>query len=160
MILSGELQQQLIRLCLIADQKYQFFVFASYFIPSWWTDLCQGIHFWMSFRFLKAYEQVSSLKTFFVFFLWFFWYQIEGAWNEDGKGENIWDVWTKVPGNVVDGSTGEVACDSYHQYMTDIELLKQLGVKSYRFSISWARILPQGCSNRILMHAVNFILSF
>ena len=70
--------------------------------------------------------------------------KIEGAWNEDGKGENIWDVWTRVPGNVVDGSNGEVACDSYHKYPADVQLLKQLGVKSYRFSISWARLLPLG----------------
>ena len=73
-------------------------------------------------------------------------FKIEGAWNEDGKGENIWDVWTRVPGNVVDGSNGEVACDSYHQYPADVELLKQLGVKSYRFSLSWARLLPLGTS--------------
>jgi len=71
-------------------------------------------------------------------------YQIEGAWNEDGKGENIWDVWTREPGNVVDGTNGEVACDSYHQYPADVKLLKQLGVKSYRFSLSWARLLPLG----------------
>ena len=71
-------------------------------------------------------------------------YQVEGGWDAEGKGENIWDVFTKVPGNIKDGSTGEVACDSFNKYEEDVELLRQMGVTSYRFSISWARVLPNG----------------
>ena len=88
-------------------------------------------------------------------------FKIEGAWNEDGKGENIWDVWTREPGNVVDGTNGEEACDSYHQYPADVELLKQLGVKSYRFSLSWARLLPLGTflhSKFFIMDEVNLVV--
>ena len=71
-------------------------------------------------------------------------YQIEGAYNEDGKGETIWDVYVKEPGKVLEGHTGQVACDHYHKYQEDVALMKQLGVKAYRFSINWARILPNG----------------
>ena len=71
-------------------------------------------------------------------------YQIEGGWDEGGKGPSIWDVWTLVDGNVADGSTGQVACDSYHKYREDVQLLKDMGLNSYRFSISWSRILPEG----------------
>merc|ERR1712121_31916 len=75
-------------------------------------------------------------------------YQIEGAWNEDGKGPSIWDVFTKVPGNIVDGSSGDVACDSYHNYKEDVRLMKEMGLTSYRFSIGWTRILPAGTGER------------
>ncbi|MBQ8429890.1 MAG: family 1 glycosylhydrolase [Clostridia bacterium] len=67
-------------------------------------------------------------------------HQIEGAWDEDGKTPNIWDALVK--GHVAYGDDGKVACDHYHRYKEDVALMKKLGLKSYRFSISWARIFP------------------
>ena len=71
-------------------------------------------------------------------------YQIEGAWNEDGKGLSIWDTFCRAPGAILDGNTGEVACDHYHRYRTDVDLMADLGLDAYRFSISWPRVLPDG----------------
>ena len=71
-------------------------------------------------------------------------YQVEGAWNEDGRGESIWDRFAHQPGNIKNGDTGDIACNSYHRYQDDIALLKQLNLKSYRFSIAWPRIQPLG----------------
>jgi len=71
-------------------------------------------------------------------------YQIEGAYKEDGRGESIWDRFSHTPGNTANGDTGDVACDHYHKFEEDIEIMKEIGVDSYRFSISWPRILPNG----------------
>jgi beta-glucosidase len=71
-------------------------------------------------------------------------YQIEGAWNEEGKGESIWDRFSHTPGNVKNGDTGDIACDHYHRWPEDIGLMKELGLTAYRFSIAWPRIFPQG----------------
>lgn len=71
-------------------------------------------------------------------------YQIEGAYKEDGRGESIWDRFSHIPGNVFKGHTGDVACDHYNRVEEDVKLLKEIGVKSYRFSISWPRIFPEG----------------
>ncbi|MFD1137420.1 GH1 family beta-glucosidase [Paenibacillus urinalis] len=71
-------------------------------------------------------------------------YQIEGAAAEDGRGPSIWDTFAKTPGKVFNGDNGDIACDSYHRYEEDIALMKQLGIQSYRFSVSWSRILPDG----------------
>ena len=71
-------------------------------------------------------------------------YQIEGAWNEDGEGLSIWDVFSHEPNKICEGHTGDVACDHYHRYKQDVKLMKQLGIKAYRFSISWPRLIPNG----------------
>lgn len=77
-------------------------------------------------------------------------YQIEGGWNEDGRGESFWDYLSHrgpllKPGGLIPGNaTGDVAVDSYQKYKEDVRILKNLGVNYYRFSISWSRILPNG----------------
>src|SRR5271154_1605790 len=71
-------------------------------------------------------------------------YQVEGAWNEDGKGESIWDRFAHTTGKIKGAATADVACDHYHRFPEDIAILKRLHQKSYRFSISWARIQPTG----------------
>ncbi len=71
-------------------------------------------------------------------------YQIEGSWDVDGKGPSIWDTFTHTPGKVLDGSTGDIACDHYVRYADDVALMADLGVNSYRFSVSWPRVVPTG----------------
>lgn len=71
-------------------------------------------------------------------------YQIEGAWDIEGKGESIWDRFVHEAGHIKNGDTGDVACDHYHLWQSDIRLMKEIGLKAYRFSISWPRVLPTG----------------
>ena len=79
----------------------------------------------------------------------FFWgtgtssYQIEGTWNEDGKGPSIWDTYAHTPGKIKNGDTGDIANDHYHRYKEDVVLIKSFGANAYRFSIAWPRIFPQ-----------------
>jgi len=74
-------------------------------------------------------------------------YQIEGAWNEDGKEESIWDRFSHTSGNIKNDDSGDIACDHYHRYKEDVALMKELGLRAYRFSISWPRVLPKGRGN-------------
>jgi beta-glucosidase len=71
-------------------------------------------------------------------------YQIEGAVNEDGRGPSIWDRHAHIPGNIADGSNADLATDSYHRYKQDVQLMKALGARAYRFSIAWPRVFPEG----------------
>lgn len=71
-------------------------------------------------------------------------YQIEGATDEDGRGESIWDRFSHTPGKTLNGDTGDVACDHYHRWQDDIQLMRELGLQAYRFSVAWPRILPEG----------------
>ncbi len=71
-------------------------------------------------------------------------YQVEGAWNEDGKGVSNWDVFSKIPGKTFEGTNGDIAVDHYHRYKEDIRLMAEMGLESYRFSVAWTRIIPDG----------------
>ena len=71
-------------------------------------------------------------------------YQNEGAANQDGKGKSIWDTYSHTPGKISDGSNGDIAVDHYNRYKEDVQLMKDLGAKAYRFSIAWSRIFPTG----------------
>jgi beta-glucosidase len=95
----------------------------------------------------QSRENQRSVRSFPGGFLWgtaTASYQIEGAWNEDGKGESIWDRFAHTPGKIKNNDTGDVALDHYHRYREDVQLIKALGGKTYRFSISWPRIFPEG----------------
>ena len=71
-------------------------------------------------------------------------YQVEGAYNEDGRGLSVWDVFTHEDGRVFGNHTGDIACDHYHKFREDVKLMGEIGIKAYRFSISWSRIIPNG----------------
>ncbi|XP_015164558.1 beta-glucosidase 18-like isoform X2 [Solanum tuberosum] len=81
-------------------------------------------------------------------------YQFEGAFLSDGKGLNNWDVFTHEAGHIKDGSNGDVAVDHYNRYLEDVKLMEDMGVNSYRFSISWARILPKGTFGDVNMAGI------
>ncbi|RZC93441.1 hypothetical protein C5167_026051 [Papaver somniferum] len=76
-------------------------------------------------------------------------YQVEGAVNEGGRGESIWDVFARKEGKIVDGSNGDIAADQYHRYKEDVELMSKLGFDAYRFSVSWPRIFPDGLGTKV-----------
>lgn len=71
-------------------------------------------------------------------------YQIEGAANEDGRGPSVWDMFCRKPGAVFKGYTGDVTCDHYHRYQEDVGIMKKIGLRAYRMSISWSRVIPEG----------------
>lgn len=71
-------------------------------------------------------------------------YQVEGAWNEDGKGQSIWDTYVRLPGKTFKGTNGDVAVDHYHRFQEDVALMAEAGLKAYRFSVAWSRIYPEG----------------
>src|SRR3954454_3334279 len=91
--------------------------------------------------------QGTAARTFPAGFLWgtaTASYQVEGAVAEDGRAPSVWDTFSHTPGKVVNNSTGDIADDHYHRYKEDVQLMKSLGVKTYRFSIAWPRVFPQG----------------
>ena len=82
-------------------------------------------------------------------------YQIEGSPLADGAGPSIWQRFTRTPGMMANGDTGDIACDHYRRWKEDVALMKQLGLKAYRFSIAWARVLPEG-RGRINIRGLDF----
>ncbi|KAK7303280.1 hypothetical protein RJT34_14183 [Clitoria ternatea] len=99
----------------------------------------------------------SPLPTNFLFGTSSSSYQFEGAYLSDGKGLNNWDVFThKKPGSIADGSNGDVAVDQYHRYLEDIDLMEAIKVNSYRFSISWARVLPRGRFGKVNAAGISY----
>lgn len=88
-------------------------------------------------------------------------FQIEGSTSTDNRGPSIWDAFSRTPGKTLDGGNGDVATDSYKRWKEDIALLKEYGVKAYRFSISWSRIIPEGGrGDEVNMEGVRFYNGF
>ncbi|XP_076107988.1 lactase/phlorizin hydrolase-like isoform X2 [Mytilus galloprovincialis] len=83
-------------------------------------------------------------------------YQIEGGWNEGGRGPSVWDDFVHLGNTIAGNVTGDVACNSYHKYRDDIKILKEMGVSAYRFSISWSRILPTGLKSSMNQEGINY----
>lgn len=98
-------------------------------------------------RAIKAAPGPERILTFPPDFLWgaaTAAYQIEGAVHEAGRGQSIWDIFSHTPGKVRNGDTGDIAGDHYHRYQADVGLMAELGLRSYRFSIAWPRVQPDG----------------
>jgi beta-glucosidase len=96
---------------------------------------------------VKDHSTMSSSRTFPTDFLWgsaTAAYQIEGAVAEGGRGPSIWDTFSHTPGRTLNGDTGDVADDHYHRWLSDVAQMKALGLRAYRFSISWPRVQPGG----------------
>ncbi|MBB6498381.1 GH1 family beta-glucosidase [Pedobacter cryoconitis] len=101
----------------------------------------------ISFKNPQEHERKSSERMFPEGFLWgtaTAAYQVEGAVNEDNRGATIWDTFSHIPGKIKNNDNGDVACDMYHRYKSDVQLMKELNIKSFRFSIAWSRIFPNG----------------
>ena len=95
----------------------------------------------------KAGPQINAARQFPKGFLWgtaTASYQIEGAVKEDGRGQSIWDTFAHTPGKIKNNHNADVATDHFHRYKEDVQLMKTLGAKAYRFSIAWPRVFPQG----------------
>jgi 6-phospho-beta-glucosidase len=90
------------------------------------------------------HRQMSSFPTDFLWGAASAAYQVEGAWNADGKGLSVWDVFTRIPGKTFKGSNGDVAVDHYRRFADDIALMAEMGLRAYRFSVSWPRVYPRG----------------
>ena len=84
-------------------------------------------------------------------------YQIEGAWNVDGKGPSIWDTFSHKKGKILNGDNGDVSCDFYHNYSQDLALLQSMNMDVFRFSTAWSRIMPEGQGGPI-QKALTFII--
>lgn len=100
-----------------------------------------------SLHFLYHKDKERDMSAFPPNFLWgaaTAAYQVEGAYNEDGKGPSIWDIFSHQPGTTYQGTNGDVAVDHYHRVKEDVQLMAEMGLQSYRFSISWPRLLPNG----------------
>lgn len=116
---------------------------------------------WEKFSHLSKFQ--SKMYHYGMFPEGFLWgvsssaYQIEGGWNADGKGPSVWDTFThKTPSGIPENATGDVACDSYRKLDEDIYMLRGLGVKSHRFSLSWSRIFPNGRRSSLNQNGVNY----
>ena len=89
-------------------------------------------------------EEKMSLKKDFLWGAATAAYQIEGAAQQDGRGDSVWDIFCQEEGTILNGESGKVACDHYHRFREDVEWMAELGLRAYRFSISWSRLIPDG----------------
>ena len=90
------------------------------------------------------YEKLDNFRSDFLWGSASAAYQVEGGWDQDGKGKSIWDIYTKKEGTTYKNTNGYIAVDHYNRYKEDVSLMAEMGLKAYRFSIAWTRIYPNG----------------